>query len=231
MKVIILIEDRITRQAIFLKKFGKNPAELENEFENLKNIAGGQEFDDFKNKIESQDWSALDEYKVLILHRSAFAQSSRQSIIQYCKERKKRLVFFSGGISASVYSESIGFPFLTLNSQDFYSNNLVTFLNHAKQGDYNLLILSFGERWELNILMNLNLKIVKLLNHENLGAKISKEEVIQKISLEGLAKQTLKKNNIEIDWLDNDLINDPKKKLLGLQKDLKTLINNKIFSV
>jgi hypothetical protein len=43
---------------------------------------------------------------------------------------------------------------LELNSKTFYSQNLTLFLDAIKEKNDNLLMLSYGKQWQLNIILN-----------------------------------------------------------------------------
>jgi hypothetical protein len=65
-------------------------------------------------------------------------------------------VFFSGGISSVLIQNIDKNYLLTINSKDFYSENLHEFL---KNNEKNLMILAFGRNWELNLMFRLAEKL------------------------------------------------------------------------
>ena len=79
---ILLIEDRIHRQKNI---FGKNLVEL-NKFSILKNISGGNDFVDIQKKLINKEYSALEEYSTIMLHRSAFETNTRNGLIDFLKK-------------------------------------------------------------------------------------------------------------------------------------------------
>lgn len=144
---VLLIEDRIHRQKNI---FGKNLVEL-NKFSILKNISGGNDFADIQKKIINKEYSALEEYSTIMLHRSAFETNTRNGLIDFLKKTNKKIVFFSGGISGCQISKIGSLEFLLINVNQFYSENLLLFLkNDAK----NLLELAFGDNWQISNLVD-----------------------------------------------------------------------------
>ena len=78
------------------------------------------------------------------------------------------MIFFSGGISYSFYNDD-SFPYLNINANDFYSDKLKLFIKHFEQTDeINLAILQFGEKWELNKLLNFRNDLVKKINEKSI---------------------------------------------------------------
>ena len=149
----ILIEDRIHRQQ---NQLGEKLDELTN-FSFLNNISGGQNFVDIQQNLNNKQYSVLDEYTVIMLHRSAFDTNTRNGLIEYLKKTDKKVVFFSGGISSCQISKIGSMEFLLINVSQFYSENLFLFLNKNAQ---NLLELAFGDKWQISILMDAYDKLV-----------------------------------------------------------------------
>lgn len=144
---ILLIEDRIHRQKNI---FGKNLVEL-NKFSILKNISGGNDFVDIQKKLINKEYSALEEYSTIMLHRSAFETNTRNGLIDFLKKTNKKIVFFSGGISGCQISKIGSLEFLLINVNHFYSENLLLFLKNDAQ---NLLELAFGDNWQISNLVD-----------------------------------------------------------------------------
>jgi hypothetical protein len=148
----ILIEDRINRQKNIL---GSRLDELK-EFRFLKNISGG-DFEDLYQKLHNKEYSTLNEYSLIMLHRSAFETDTRNGLIEHLKKSNKKVVFFSGGISGCQFSKIDSLDFLLMNVNQFYSENLFYFLKN--NGD-NLLELAFGQEWQTSILIDTYEKLV-----------------------------------------------------------------------
>jgi hypothetical protein len=149
----ILIEDRINRQKNLL---GNKLDELKS-FTFLNNISGGNDFEELNQKLDNKEYSILNEYSLVMLHRSAFETNTRNGLIEYLKKSNKKVVFFSGGISGCQFSKIDNLDFLLINVNQFYSENLFCFLNN--NGD-NLLELAFGNHWQTSILIDAYEKIV-----------------------------------------------------------------------
>ena len=151
---ILLIEDRRQRQDTFIKESKMNFNDYEDV---LVNIVGdnytvlSNQFKDNK-KIEN-----LDNYAVIVSHKSAFEDENTSvsaKLERYCKEHKKVLVWFSGGIDTNYYTEENGYELLEINSMTLYSENLQMFLDDFRYGGINPLILGYGYKWKLNIVLN-----------------------------------------------------------------------------
>lgn len=148
MKRVILIEDRPTRQEKFTKHLDQNL----NEIVLLKNICGGVKFDEYKEKISSNNLSDFMEYDVIMIHRSALNQAERLYLIEFIKSQSKTVVFFSGGISSISLQEIGKGNILTINSKDFYSISLI---NYLFSEPLNILELAFGSQWAVNLQVSL----------------------------------------------------------------------------
>lgn len=148
---ILLIEDRVTRQDFFLKKIAIN---LEEYSDILDNVIDDS-YEELKEQMLHGSFN-FEDYAFIISHKSAFENDNALIISKlqnYAREFEKTLIFFSGGISVNYYSNS-EFESLELNSETFYSNNLKLFLDSYRAGNENILMLSYGKNWELNIVSN-----------------------------------------------------------------------------
>jgi hypothetical protein len=148
---ILLIEDRPNRQRIFTQDL---KIDL-NDFPILKNICGGDDFYLYKEKISSEI-AFFGAYDIIIIHRSALTPEERALLRDYVDVKSKILVFFSGGISYTLLQKIGKGQLLTVSSEDFYSENLVLFLNNSGE---EILELAFGKFWELNMLVGAHEKI------------------------------------------------------------------------
>lgn len=149
---VILIEDRVYRQN---KLLGQNRNELIKPF--LKNIIGGQDFVDIHKSLNNKDFFVLEEYSVIMLHRSAFDTNTRNGLIEYLRKTDKKVVFFSGGISGCQISKIGNLEFLLINVNQFYSENLILFLNNEAQ---NLQELAFGNNWRISNMIDAYDKLI-----------------------------------------------------------------------
>lgn len=150
---VLLIEDRIHRQKNI---FGENIEKL-NDFQILENISGGKYFVEIQKNLINKEYSVLDDYSVIILHRSAFDANTRNGLIDFLRKTDKKVVFFSGGISGCQISKIGNLEFLLMNVNQFYSENLMLFLKNDAQ---NLLELAFGNNWLMSNLVDAYDKLI-----------------------------------------------------------------------
>ena len=158
MKKILLIEDRQARQQLFM-----NHTNIDlNEYCDILDNRTGKAYDEIYKSFQNKDFD-FDNYAMVIVHKSAFNGDTQEvlyGIENECKTRTIPLVLFSGGITANYYEEDKNFKKLELNSKDFYSQNLKIFLeNYRESGNIELLMLSYGQRWKLDIVLNCMEKI------------------------------------------------------------------------
>ena len=161
MKKILLIEDRTERQNLFI-----NDTKITlNEYDNILDNRINEKYHSFVEAIKNDAFS-LDSYAVIIAHKSAF-ENDNTSIIQklekHCKNHQKTLVFFSGGIDCNYYLEEDNYKIIEVSSKTLYSQNIKLFLENFRKGNNNPLILSYGKKWKINILLNVLEKINYLL--------------------------------------------------------------------
>lgn len=151
---ILLIEDRIVRKELFVQR---SNIDL-NQYVFLKQ-ASADEYKEIKSSLKNADTSIFNAFDLIITHKSAFT-INEQDILGSVGIP---LIYFSGGISQSFYTEFPA-PCLHINSSDFYGHNLIEFLNYVdKTGELELLILQFGANWRLNLLLNTRDKLNQLL--------------------------------------------------------------------
>jgi hypothetical protein len=87
------------------------------------------------------------------------------------------LIFFSGGITSSVLKD-LDFPFLHINSKEFYAENLKMFIEACEESNtVNLLVLQFGKKWKLSLLLNLRNNIAVALNKKALKLQFPDSEI------------------------------------------------------
>ncbi|HTN46621.1 MAG TPA: hypothetical protein VL098_09770 [Flavipsychrobacter sp.] len=154
---ILLIEDRLERKNQFLSIAGISSLD---EYSFL-TVLRPTELEALKSDIKNRNQTRLNEFDLLMIHKSAFSQSEQEII----RETSKPTVYFSGGIPQSSYTENP--DTLHINSKEFYSSNLKNFLEAiAKTGKIELMRLQFGEQWQLNLLLNLRQEITQKINTE-----------------------------------------------------------------
>jgi len=167
MKKIALIEDRYSRQKDFLELNNINLAKYE-DIGILDNFIQDKA-NTLLKEIKSDSFD-LQQYDIIICHKSIELKDKIDTntiiidkLTSYCKEQEKILVLFSGGIDANYYKEN----YLELNSQVFYSQNLKLFFEAVKNEDENILMLSYGLKWKINILLNILEKINNYIENTN----------------------------------------------------------------
>lgn len=211
-----LIEDRISRLELYVDFDLKN-------YNNVTVITGSV-FDCFMTALKSKHFDVLDKFDCIASHRSALSNELRDLIKEFCKAKRKPLIFFSGGITSSVFKDS-DFPFLHINSKDFYSSHLKMFLDDCEKSNrINLLLLQFGHRWKLSLLLNLRNHIAVALNKLEIknmiqDVKIDDTEIIKRV-------RDLQINSL----IKPDLINESTKDILT-GNDFTTLTLDQIKEV
>ena len=166
---IAIIEDRIARLEHY--------TDLDLKKSKSVTIVTGLEFDNLIDSLKSNDTIKLDQYECIASHRSALSNEVRDTLKEYCRKNKKPLIFFSGGITSSVLKDT-EFPFLHINSKEFYSENLKMFIEACEEKSaINLLVLQFGKKWKLSLLLNLRNNIAVALNKQELKAKLQDVEI------------------------------------------------------
>lgn len=180
---ILLIEDRVARQELFLEEVG---IDLENYADVLDNFIN-DEYEEFKEQMLHDSFSFA-KYDIIISHKSAYENDNSliiSNLKNYAKNAKKTLIFFSGGVSVNYYDNS-EFELLELNSKTFYSQNLKLFLDALRIGDENILMLCYGENWKLNVVSNVlektTLFLFKVIDEDIEFSEFTKDTEINKLS-------------------------------------------------
>ena len=127
------------------------------------------------------------------------------------------MVYFSGGISVSHYSQSQELEKLELNSKVLYSNNLKLILEHFQEhSEIELMILGYGKSWKLNILLNI-LEKINLFTAKKSEEDILYEDFINETDFNLLEKVTdkdeIKEMRIENGWVSFSELQKSKKEL------------------
>ncbi|MDI9358266.1 MAG: hypothetical protein QM528_04925 [Phycisphaerales bacterium] len=165
---IALIEDRKSR----MERYAADLDFLQSS--KTVSIITGADFDTLTLALSKGTTDVLKEYDCIALHRSALSIEIIDTIKGYCKLKKKPLIFFSGGISSNVFKDT-DYPFLQINAKDFYSSNLTLFLENCEQSKaVNLLILQFGKRWKLSLLLDIR-------NHIAVAQNTKSEILIKRV--------------------------------------------------
>ena len=147
MKKILLIEDRAKRQEHFIDDTGVDLSKYSDILDN--------ETDKNYYELILNEGINLSQYDIIISHKSIGGNSKViDKLKEHCKKTNTPLILFSGGIAANYYNDDDNFIEMEINSKTFYSQNLEIFLKAVKSENENILMLAYGKRWELNILLN-----------------------------------------------------------------------------
>ena len=186
MKKILLLEDRPGRQMQYL-----DPEKIKKlkTTKDLK-ILLGNDCRYMIDKLNHADDSELYDFTLIIIHRSALSNVGIDTVTNHCKVNNKYLVFFSGGISQSLFS-SQSFQYLLLNSKDFYQSNMFNFLDKFIKGEIeHITELIYGNNWKLNLMLNYRQLLLKgELGRTEEEFKENIEKLIGKLPLEELNKK------------------------------------------
>ncbi|MBP3193998.1 hypothetical protein [Natronogracilivirga saccharolytica] len=224
MEEIVLIEDRPERMAHLCNKKGLN---LE-EFEQLR-IFTKKEIESLEKNLESNNFKMLDGYKIVMTHQSAWSQVKLSSLKDFCKRTNKPLVIFSGNGSPSHFHLTDP-PILTIEVDKFYSPRLTLFIEHfLKNGIPNLLLLQYGNKWKLNLLMearnNLSVflsknKGIKTLNYYNDAVGIPQ-------ALFSMSEEL----SLNLEWYEDGIAENADNVLIDLKNQLSKVIKREVFSL
>ena len=151
MKKILLIEDREERQNLFI-----NRTEIQlNSYDDILDNFIGEKYDNLYKNIKNNQFR-FNAYALIMVHKSAFNVDNQDihfQIRDYCENNNTPLVLFSGG--ATNYYNKEELELMEVNSEDFYSNNLQLFLDNFRETkEIELLMLSYGSNWKLNLILN-----------------------------------------------------------------------------
>lgn len=196
MKPILLIEDRQQRQENLVRNIQLDL----NLYNDILYNAIGTESMTFLEKIRNRNFTFIDQYICIILHKSAFEHSSIDELLAHCKNQGVSVVFFSGSILHKIYRHDP--PILQLNSSLFYSNNLKFFLDEYRQFHLlNLAILAYGKQWKTNLLLNLLEKINIFIAKHKDEKKIIVDEFLEETSFESIKGlcDTIREEDYNID--------------------------------
>ena len=164
MRKILLIEDVLIRQRDFMRERSFTLEEYSSILEN----AIGDKYKKIALELKNDTFN-FDEYSMIMVHQSAFEDDVAiliDRIKKYCEKHKKALVLFSGGSSS--YYNNTQYESLELNTKNFYSDNLKLFLDAYKNNNENILMLGYGNKWIISVLLNV-LEKTNLFLEQNSG--------------------------------------------------------------
>jgi len=149
--MILIIEDRFERQFRLLNQAGIDL----NEYDFLEN-ATKERYEEIYDALKEESFDFL-RYEFIISHKSAFKDDNALMINRLkrgCEQNGIPLVFFSGNQSATYHDRDSNYA--EMLSILLYSQNLKLFLEDRKiTNKPNMDILLYGEKWLLNIALNL----------------------------------------------------------------------------
>ncbi|CAA6802562.1 MAG: Unknown protein [uncultured Sulfurovum sp.] len=217
MKKILLIEDVITRQNSFMNERDFTL----NAYEDILENAIGKKYQEIALALKDNSFN-FDKYSIIMAHKSAFENDVGVIIDRlkaYCKKENKALVLFSGGTQN--YYDNTYNDYLELETKYFYSDNLKLFLDAHKEDNANILMLSYGEKWIVNAVLNI-LEKVNLFLNTNDDEDILYDEFKNFTEVDKL-------KNIDYDFYDmviDDGWIDDKKEIVKQRDDILTYIKN-----
>lgn len=221
----LIIEDRSARKEKFLDPNTKANLDA---YKSVLSFVEGDDYTKIKINLTYDIFEDFNSYSVIISHRSAFEHGLLDKLKEYCKNSKKPLVFFSGGISTSYYDES-SFPFLTINSKDFYSSNLIKFLEKLKsKNEIELPILQYGENWELNYLMEARNSLANYLFLNKDVKQVSRNVIENEIKFNSRVLHFLKERSENKEWITEGIRENGFNRLNEILENLKGEINEYI---
>jgi hypothetical protein len=224
MEKVALIENRPDRMVHLCNKKG---LKLEN-FEQLK-VFSNDEIKILEQDLEVKNFKRLNNFEVVMTHQSAWSQVQLSSLKEYCESKNRPLVFFSGGVSNSHLHVATP-PILTMDVDEFYSTRLVLFLDHFfENGTPNLLLLQYGNKWKLNLLMEAR---------NNLSVFLSKNEGIKSLDYYedgvGIPRPLFSMSDelgLNLEWYENAIEENAESVLVDLQNQLSKAIKREVFSL
>jgi hypothetical protein len=224
MEKIVLIEDRPDRMAHICKKKGLNLEEYE-----LLKIFTENEIKTVEKDIDTNNFKTLDCFQVVMIHQSAWSQVQLSKLKDYCKRTNKSLVIFSGSVSAS-HLHLANPPILTIQVDYFYSLRLISFLEDIfKNRTPNLLILQYGNKWKINMLMEArnNLSVFLAKNKGITSLDYYEDAVGIPEALFTMSKEL----GLDLEWYENGITDNAENILANLKNQLSIIIKNEIFNL
>jgi len=141
--MILLLENNTIR---------KNKSEIN--FENYSEVMESVFSDTKCNSLLDnflEDNYIFDKYKTIIIHENIYREEQRKKLFNVLESyaKNKNLVKFSGNNTQASLTDRR----LQLSAENLYKN-LETFLQESKKDESNILILAYGQHWDLNKLLN-----------------------------------------------------------------------------
>ncbi len=198
MKRVILIDDNHVRQND--EYIGKAFKEYDEKV--LYNAIEDKYFEVY-NKLKSGEVGSISNFEIIVVHESAFDKNEEifDLLQDYCKKLRKKLIYFSGGISTVSYGSTTNIMYIP--SKILYKN-LSIFLEDE---NLNVKILAYGKNWKINALNSVLKDIKKSYKEFEAKPKIRTRIFKKKVGydmLEGIIPPLafMEKDFLELDDLD-----------------------------
>ncbi len=220
MKKILLLEDKTFRQNSFMQEINIKLSDYSNVLDNMIN----NDYEECYQAIKNEKFD-FTQYDIIISHKSAFGEDYiliESKFKKYCKANHKTLVLFSGGADSNYYLKEEDWEQIGLNSKTFYSQNLKLFLESFRKGLNMPLILSYGEKWKINILLNV-LENINFLLEDN-----DRESILYKRFLSSSNIETIEPLNINLYQVNLEGKKITKNEIVKLRDDISNHIESLI---
>ena len=136
---------------------------------------------------------------------------------------------FSGSVSSS-HLHMANPPILTIQVDDFYSWHLISFLEHIfKNRKPNLLILQYGNKWKINMLMEArnNLSVFLAINKGITSLDYYEDAVGIPEALFTMSRELV----LDLEWYENGITDNAENILADLKNKLSIIIKEEIFNL
>lgn len=209
----IIIDDRRSRQERY-----KDIVRQLDKYNSVKNVVDAIEIEDIKISLQENDFNlCFEHFDNIMIHKSMLEKQQIKNLENFCvSTKKKSVVFFSGSVSQSIIKKEKSTFIIHINSNSFYSDNLLYFLDDKDIDNVdNIYKLLYGKKYESNRLINLldrltffisqyknEMKYNTLVNSNNLALEdyekpffetLNKTENIRRVDLVNIQKELIQK--------------------------------------
>ncbi len=205
---IILLDNKNERQEkIYKVDFSK--------LDNVENISGDEDCNTLLANFVNNDYD-FNDYDFIIIHKNIYykdiySEAKRESMFSKLKQDNEgKLIYFTGENNTKLDNN---IP--TVTSTNMYKN-LQIFNDNFTEGKEDILMLQYGQRWEIDILLN-------VLEQINLFIE-NGDDYREKVKLSELEKLPL--NKIIIDVKDNFNIEKAKNIREIILKNIRERLND-----
>ncbi len=169
---IILLDNKNERQEkIYKVDFSK--------LDNVENISGEEDCNTLLTNFMNNDYD-FNDYDFIIIHKNIYPEAKRELIFSKLKkDNEDKLIYFTGENNIKLDN-----TIPTVTSTDMYKN-LQIFNDNFTGGKENILMLQYGQRWEIDILLN-DLEQINLFieNGDEYREKVIKKLPVNKLVLD-----------------------------------------------